>query len=92
MSNSFLWDPQEFFGLYDKKPLPNGKKSLISVAQLPPTDNVEDNLMQIINITESLVQKSASEMIVFPELALTDDYSRGHNAQDRQNEANGRVF
>lgn len=87
MSDSFLWNPQEFFGLYGKKPLPNGKKSLISVAQFSPTDNVDGNLTQIINITESLVQKSASELIVFPELALTGDYSRGHNAQNRQSEA-----
>ena len=33
LSDSFLWNPQDFFTLYGHRPLPPGKKSRISVSQ-----------------------------------------------------------
>lgn len=81
LSDSFLWNPQDFFGLYGHQPLPAGKESMISVAQFAPGSSVDDNLKQIHAIVESAVKEQHSELMVFPELALTGTTTPVENAQ-----------
>ncbi|MEC5344440.1 nitrilase-related carbon-nitrogen hydrolase [Brenneria populi] len=71
LSDSFLWNPADFFGLYGRHPLPAGKQSRISVCQFSPGDRLEDNLSRIETLTREAVCQRHSELVVFPELALT---------------------
>ena len=87
MSDSFLWNPQDFFGLYGYKPLPVGKKSTISVAQFSPHTTIDKNLKQIQFIIEKMVTEQNSELIVFPELALTGTATPVENAQSIDGQA-----
>ncbi|MEQ9862542.1 amidohydrolase [Pectobacterium cacticida] len=81
LSDSFLWNPQDFFGLYGHRPLPTGRQSRISVAQYTPGEQIEDNLTQIIALIETAVREQSSELLVFPERALTGNAAPGVNAQ-----------
>lgn len=79
-TDPYLWNPIDFFGLYGLNPLPKGKKSKITVAQINSTNEIEDNLNKIINLSVN-AKKEGSELIVFPELALTGHLSGSKNAQ-----------
>ena len=79
-TDPYLWNPNDFFGLYGLNPLPKGKKSKITVAQINSTNEIEDNLNKIINLSVN-AKKEGSELIVFPELALTGHLSGSKNAQ-----------
>lgn len=71
MQNSYLWNPLDFFGLYGQDPLPKGKQSKITVAQVRPAiGNVALNMAMIKRKVEAAAA-DASELIVFPELTLT---------------------
>ncbi|ENE9464133.1 TPA: amidohydrolase [Yersinia enterocolitica] len=87
LSDSFLWNPQDFFGLYGQQPLPPGKQSRITVAQFCSTAQVEDNLATIIAMTEEAVLQQGSELIVFPELALTGYLAGAAHAQTKDSPA-----
>lgn len=80
MSDSFLWNPQDFFGLYGHRPLPAGKTSRISVAQFAPGDRTADNLAIIIRLATQAVERDDSELVVFPELALSGRNNPRDNA------------
>lgn len=80
MSDSFLWNPQDFFGLYNHQPLPPGKTSRISVAQFCPAPNPQDNLALVLQIAEQTVMRDGSELVVFPELALSGQGNPRDNA------------
>ena len=79
-TDPYLWNPIDFFGLYGLNPLPKGKKSKITVAQINSTNEIGDNLNKIINLSVN-AKKEGSELIVFPELALTGHLSGSKNAQ-----------
>lgn len=79
-TDPYLWNPIDFFGLYGLNPLPKGKKSKITVAQINSTNEIENNLNKIINLSFN-AKKEGSELIVFPELALTGHLSGSKNAQ-----------
>ncbi|WP_409310197.1 nitrilase-related carbon-nitrogen hydrolase [Pectobacterium sp. B1J-3] len=81
LSDSFLWNPQDFFGLYGHRPLPEGRQSHISVVQYTSAERVDDNLAQIIALTEKAVNEQGSELLVFPERALTGSATPRDNAQ-----------
>lgn len=87
LSDSFLWNPQDFFGLYGQQPLPAGKQSRITVAQFCSTEQVEDNLATITAMTENAVLQQGSELIVFPELALTGYHAGAADAQTPESPA-----
>lgn len=87
LSDSFLWNPQDFFGLYGQKPLPAGKQSRITVAQFSSVAQVEENLAVIIAMTEEAVLQQGSELIVFPELALTGYLTGADHAQTQDSPA-----
>lgn len=71
LSNTYLWNPLDFFTLYGYDPIPKGKKSRISVAQVKSiAGNVKANLTRIkAKIAEAAA--AGSELVVFPELSLT---------------------
>ncbi|MDR2077313.1 MAG: hypothetical protein LBP61_10370 [Desulfovibrio sp.] len=71
MHDTYLWNPLDFFRLYGYDPLPAGKKSSISVAQVrPQSGNVAANVAMI---KDRAAQAAAqgSDLVVFPELTLT---------------------
>ena len=71
MSDTYLWNPLDFFGLYGQDPLPKGKQSKVSVVQVrPETGNVAKNL-EMIKAKVAEAAGAGSELIVFPELTLT---------------------
>ncbi len=80
MSDTFLWNPRDFFGLYGHQPLPPGKTSRISVAQFSPADNQRDNLAMVMQIAARTVERDGSELVVFPELALSGQDNPRDNA------------
>src|SRR5450631_3593783 len=47
MTNSFTWNPHDFFRLYGYQPLPPGRKSRAAVAQFAPVDDTGGNLARI---------------------------------------------
>jgi predicted amidohydrolase len=70
LTDTFSWNPRDFFSLYGREPWPAGKTSRVSVAQFAPTNNTSQNL----GVIASLVRKAkaeGAELVVFPELALT---------------------
>lgn len=70
MTNTFSWNPQDFFTLYGIKPLPPGKASQVAVGQFAPVEDVNSNLARIRHQAE-LASASGSELLVLPEKALT---------------------
>jgi predicted amidohydrolase len=70
MTNTFMWNPQEFFGLYGTDPLPPAKDSNIAVAQFRPENDVNANLQQIRDWAEQAKARDV-ELLVLPERALT---------------------
>jgi predicted amidohydrolase len=69
--NTYLWNPLDFFGLYGRRPLPAGKKSVVTVAQFRPKRLArEENLEKISRISAN-ARKAGTDLIVFPELATT---------------------
>lgn len=72
MTNTFMWNPQDFFGLYGADPLPPAKDSNIAVAQFRPENDAAANLQQIRAWAEQAKARGA-ELLVLPERALTGD-------------------
>jgi predicted amidohydrolase len=70
MTNTFMWNPQELFGLYGADPLPPAKDSNIAVAQFRPENDVNANLQQIRDWAEQAKARGV-ELLVLPERALT---------------------
>ncbi|MRT43441.1 amidohydrolase [Enterobacteriaceae bacterium RIT702] len=70
MTNTFMWNPQEFFGLYGAEPLPSAKDSNIAVAQFRPENDVNANLQQIRDWAGQAKARGV-ELLVLPERALT---------------------
>ncbi len=71
LTNTFSWNPRDFFGLYGHKPWPAGRQSRITAAQMKPGDSVESNLDRIAAIAEQAKTQDNADLIVFPELALS---------------------
>jgi predicted amidohydrolase len=78
MTNTFMWNPQDFFGLYGNDPLPSAKDSLIAVAQFRPENDVDVNL-QHIRLWAEKANVRGAELLVLPERALTG-YAGKRNA------------
>ncbi|WJV61827.1 nitrilase-related carbon-nitrogen hydrolase [Pectobacteriaceae bacterium C52] len=71
LSDSFLWNPTDFFKLYDHRPLPPGKQSHLSVVQFSPENDIEHNSKRMVTLARQAIEQQHSDLIVFPELALT---------------------
>ena len=71
MTNSFTWNPRDFFKLYGYQPLPPGQLSRVAVAQFAPTDEIDRNLAHIEAVTKEAMGRDRPDLIVFPELSMT---------------------
>lgn len=71
MTNSFTWNPHEFFRLYGYRPPPPGRRSRVAAAQFAPTNDAKENLQQMEAIARSAKDTERADLVVFPELALT---------------------
>lgn len=70
LTNTFSWNPRDFFSLYGHEPWPAGKRSRVSVAQFAPTSNVAANLATLAALAGK-AKHDGAELVVFPELAVT---------------------
>ncbi|MFS2224346.1 nitrilase-related carbon-nitrogen hydrolase [Pantoea sp. B65] len=70
MTNTFSWNPGDFFGLYGMNPLPQGKRSDVAVAQFTPRGQPEANLQKMREMAQA-AKAAGAELLVFPEKALT---------------------
>jgi len=71
MTNSFTWNPRDFFKLYGYQPLPPGQLSRVAVAQFAPTDEIDRNLTHIEAMAKEAMSRDRPDLIVFPELSMT---------------------
>jgi predicted amidohydrolase len=78
--NRYLWNPQEFYGLYGHRPLPSGRSAAVAVVQLAPRPgDPSGNLAKIERALAELTENrgargreiEAVELVIFPEYALT---------------------
>jgi predicted amidohydrolase len=70
LTNTFSWNPRDFFGLYGHQPWPKGKQSPVSAAQFAPGADVVANLAKIAELAHK-AKADGAELVVFPELAAT---------------------
>ncbi|AYJ50080.1 nitrilase-related carbon-nitrogen hydrolase [Rhodococcus sp. P1Y] len=71
-SNTFLWNPLDFFSLYGHRPLPAGARTTVTVVQSAPTASVDANLRAI---EEAMDAAREGDVLVFPELSITGPVS-----------------
>ncbi|ORE95174.1 putative nitrilase/cyanide hydratase family protein [Aurantimonas sp. 22II-16-19i] len=70
MSNTFAWNPSDFFSLYGHQTLPKGRKAKIAVGEFGPSGDVSENLAAIAALARAAADDGA-ELLVLPERALT---------------------
>ncbi|MBP2169537.1 putative amidohydrolase [Erwinia toletana] len=75
MTNTFIWNPGDFFGLYGMEPLPRGKQSPVAVAQFTPQIGPDLNLRKMREMAQA-AKRAGVELMVFPEKALTGGSGR----------------
>jgi len=81
MSDTYLWNPLDFHTLYGYDPLPKGKRSTVAAVQMRPTaGNKSANLDRIAQLFAEAVS-GGSELVVFPELAVTGVVDAPEKAQ-----------
>ena len=69
--STYLWSPQKFFALYGDRRLPEGKRSVVTVAQFLPHRLAPDkNVERISEIAEKAANEE-SDLVVLPELTTT---------------------
>lgn len=71
MQNTYLWNPLDFHKLYGFDPIPEGKVSKISVAQVNPVKGSPARNLEIVAARTAEAAAQGSELIVFPELMMT---------------------
>ena len=71
LTNTFSWNPRDFFRLYGHRPWPPGRRSQMAVAQMRPGDDVDANLKRIATFAWQAKSAGDADIAVFPELALT---------------------
>ncbi|ACS84612.1 nitrilase-related carbon-nitrogen hydrolase [Musicola paradisiaca] len=71
LSDSFLWNPADFFTLYNHRPLPAGRQSIISVLQFDAGNDIAGNVARMAALARQTIDQQGSELLVFPELAVT---------------------
>jgi predicted amidohydrolase len=76
--SNYLWNPLEFHGLYDHRPLPAGRRSSVAAVQMAPRPgDYAGNLALIEQVLAEISAHSQQpdptgvELVVFPEYALT---------------------
>jgi predicted amidohydrolase len=81
LCNTFSWNPRDFFKLYGHRPWPPGRVSQITVAQMQPGGDVEANLASIGSLARRVKLQGESDLVVFPELAVSGLAGAGARAQ-----------
>lgn len=77
--NSYLWPPEKFHGLYGIRPLPESRRSRAAVVQFSPIPGqIAANLRRIAAETTAL---AGTDLIVFPELAVTGSVNERETAE-----------
>ncbi|SNT46947.1 nitrilase-related carbon-nitrogen hydrolase [Rhodococcoides kyotonense] len=74
-SNTFLWNPLDFFSLYGHRSMPEGARTSVTVVQSTPGTDVDANLAAI---EEAMVAANPDELLVFPELSISGPSSQSH--------------
>ncbi|WP_420344123.1 nitrilase-related carbon-nitrogen hydrolase [Paenirhodobacter sp.] len=69
MTNSFTWNPLDYFRLYGRQPLPAGRASTLAVAQFAPAADPAANLATVARLAAEAAGAGAA-LLVLPELAL----------------------
>ncbi|MBO0904801.1 nitrilase-related carbon-nitrogen hydrolase [Jiella sonneratiae] len=69
-TNTFTWNPGDFFSLYGHQPLPKGRKARVAVAEFSPAPEIAANLQTIAGLAER-ARDAGAELLVLPERALT---------------------
>lgn len=69
-TTTYSWNPLDFFGLYGHRPLPQGGRARIAVAQFAPTSDVAANLDRIEELALAAKRDEGAAMVVFPERAI----------------------
>jgi predicted amidohydrolase len=64
--HTYLWNSQDFHGLYDLRPLPAGRRSRVGVAQWSPEPGTTASNLDRIAATMAATD---ADLVVFPELA-----------------------
>jgi predicted amidohydrolase len=80
LTNTFSWNPRDFFGLYGHEPWPKGKRSRVSVAQFAPSADIAANYAGIADLARK-AKADGAELVVFPELAATGFADPARSAQ-----------
>lgn len=70
LTNTFSWNPKDFFGLYGFRPLPPGKRSVVAAGQFTPGASLNGNLEALRDMALR-ARDGGAELLVFPERALT---------------------
>lgn len=70
MTNTFSWNPREFFTLYGHQPIPEGRIACVAVSEMAPSDDINENLETLLKLSEEAKAQGA-ELVVFPSLAVT---------------------
>ncbi|MCW5625079.1 MAG: amidohydrolase [Burkholderiales bacterium] len=91
LTNTFLWNPADFFTLYGHDPLPAGRRSVVSVAQFTSSADVDANLLRIEQLAAEAQARDGAELVVFPELAICGLQDPRRQAQSADGPAIGRL-
>ena len=84
LSDTFSWDPRDFFKLYGHKPWPPGQTSRVAVAQMRSVTMSKQTSLHHIACAPG--ERGRRRLVVFPELAvsgLTDPGGRAQVVQGR---------
>lgn len=80
LTDTYLWNPLDFFSLYGHRPLPPGKQSKVAVAQMKISNDKKVNYKKI-NEEVVKAKNEDAELIVFPEFALSGFYENQTSAE-----------
>ncbi|WP_061020879.1 nitrilase-related carbon-nitrogen hydrolase [Bradyrhizobium sp. CCH5-F6] len=80
LTDTFSWNPHDFFGLYGHEPWPEGVRSRIAAAQFAPGADVARNLEAIASLARQ-AKADGAELVVFPELAVSGLADPARSAQ-----------
>ncbi len=67
--HTYLWEPEEFQGLYGIRPLPEARDSTVAVVQFAPAPGRPDANLE--RMGRDVAAQSGVDLFVFPELAVT---------------------
>lgn len=70
MSNTFSWNPKDFFGLYGHRPIPAGRVARVAVCEMKPSSDIDENL-DVLSELATGAKAQGAELVVFPAHALT---------------------